>query len=691
MQPTIQPIPVIGGKLNGGKPLSPQQIEQMRSQAGVGSVSKPGSTPSASNVQDRITALRNGTYGKPVTPPSEGVVDKVKGFVGDVSSGVKKVAGNVVQSTKDIQKHSLDNVQKDVESVNPIKSGLGTVSDLAQFFLAPLSGLISGAVTSPENVEALSKTGPIKSVANSKVGDAIQQAQDKLNKIAEEHPDATKAIMDAINVAMIAAGGEKVPEAMDKFATGVKSDVGAIKGGIDNTVQGVKEAVASPLQAGEDLYQSTREHLSAQNVDPRLETSAERLSNPEETYSQFLEQEKKAKVDVKADSPLSTVGEKVGDSFDKVVKMRKDVGASMAEEMKKISDEPVNIAPAQEGFNKALGENDLTFDPKTGELRADGQSKMTSTDLDILSQYRKELSKLSNTNKISVKNVDAFVSRMAKELDLYKSKNNILSTTNAERIIKSSLHDMTEQFNPEISKNPAFEKYYKARGSYSKLTDFVDEGQKYLGNKTQTGDYARDVSLTKSSVQSLLNGGKKDWLAQLEGLTGYPALDESVMALQAMKDLGDARGESLLQTMTNGSIPTTKSGITQKILDWVMEKTKNAVVGSPEEQTKTFLKSLKNPTENPVSSFIENPKMGLSVENITKNISSAEKGTLRDFTDWVNGSNKPTPKELIELKKDAQDIASKYGFSSAMKGDKALANQIGEYLDSINYDKKITK
>ncbi len=99
----------------------------------------------------------------------------------------------------------------------------------------------------------------------------------------------------------------------------------------------------------------------------------------------------------------------------------------------------------------------------------------------------------------------------------------------------------------------------------------------------------------------------------------------------------------------------------------------------------------KSQTGKAIKGFVENPKLGLSVSDITKNIPSAEKGTLRDFTDYVSGSYKPKGQQLIDLKRDATEIAEKYGFTSATKGDKALANQFGQYLDSVGFDKKIVK
>lgn len=91
-----------------------------------------------------------------------------------------------------------------------------------------------------------------------------------------------------------------------------------------------------------------------------------------------------------------------------------------------------------------------------------------------------------------------------------------------------------------------------------------------------------------------------------------------------------------------------------------------------------------------IGKYIKKPQAGLSIGDISKNISPAEKGTIRDFTDWKNGAYKPDAKTLESLKRDAQEIATKYKFSAAMKGDQALSNQFGEYLDSVGFDKKLT-
>ena len=92
-------------------------------------------------------------------------------------------------------------------------------------------------------------------------------------------------------------------------------------------------------------------------------------------------------------------------------------------------------------------------------------------------------------------------------------------------------------------------------------------------------------------MQSILNNGKKDWLIKLEELTGYPALDRAVIALQAMKDAGDFRGLSLLQTLSAGGAPTL-GGVTGQIVNLATDLGKRAVLGTAEDQTRAFLSSL---------------------------------------------------------------------------------------------------
>lgn len=89
-----------------------------------------------------------------------------------------------------------------------------------------------------------------------------------------------------------------------------------------------------------------------------------------------------------------------------------------------------------------------------------------------------------------------------------------------------------------------------------------------------------------------------------------------------------------------------------------------------------------------VKDFAKNPKMGMSVEDITKKISPAEKGTMRDFMDYVAGEYKPHSEQARRnLMADAQDIATKYGLKSAFGGDKSLSSNFGKVLNKAGFKK----
>lgn len=161
--------------------------------------------------------------------------------------------------------------------------------------------------------------------------------------------------------------------------------------------------------------------------------------------------------------------------------------------------------------------------------------------------------------------------------------------------------------------------------------------------------------------------------------------------LNAILDLEKATGKDLLSEITatkfTKKLPTVsslKGGLTEKAL-------KLLILPLTSPRGVMWIQKNLQGASNSIKSFIDSPKLGASVSNISKNISSAEKGTIRDFTDFVNGAYKPTGKTLELLKRDAQEIADKYGFTSSLKGDKSLSNQFGQYLDSVNYDKKIFK
>lgn len=211
-----------------------------------------------------------------------------------------------------------------------------------------------------------------------------------------------------------------------------------------------------------------------------------------------------------------------------------------------------------------------------------------------------------------------------------------------------------------------------------------------------------------SKIANITGKGKEQFLGRVKEI--IPDIEQRVNLLKATEDIERASGIKV-GTYTRsalgagGAIFGASTGNIPVLIGAILTQPSIAVpllkgagyVGQKAAPIVNALKSIANDVNNfrLPAQFIDQDtgqlKAGLSIKDIAKNISLSEKGTLRDFTDYVNGSYKPDSLTLKNLKRDTQEIVNKYGFSSATKGDKALSRQIGEYLDSVGYDRKLTK
>lgn len=305
-------------------------------------------------------------------------------------------------------------------------------------------------------------------------------------------------------------------------------------------------------------------------------------------YDDFADQEAKHLADIKEDPAISMVGSEIGDAFKDVVKQRQAAGKTMSAELEKGGKALVDTKGAFSNFQKELIDNGAKFYSVAKELTAGSESKFGSADKSVLEKYASDLQDLGN--KPTMKQLDAFLGRMPNEIKGLKAAKGITFKTNAERLISNNMNDLRDALGKSGSPE-----YNAARKTYANLSDFIKEGSGFLGKITQSGDFAKDASLAKSSVQSVLNNGKKDWLVQLEKHTGYPALDRSVLALQAMKDAGDAKGNSLLELLSQGAEGAAAGphGLLAGMVHGITGMGKKVIAGSAADQTRAYLKALK--------------------------------------------------------------------------------------------------
>lgn len=494
-----------------------------------------------------------------ITPTSGGTINRVTDFQ------------NAVKGTSSESSPLGDIGAQFMSGLGQVKQGMSESQPVG-------GGGIPGLITGTGKI-----LGGAAAMATSPLAPALKPIDEGIQAIGSKIGDIPSVQKFAMSPAGEAAAttAETVANYANAFGT-----VAGIEGGItsapkafnavsDYLSKPVTTETAAPATTG-GITDSIRSYFAKDNVDPRLQATAQRLDNPVQAYKDYASQAQSAAKDVKADPPIATVGENIGKAYDAVTNMRRTVGKQMEDALAPVRDTAVNIGSAANDFIDQLSA---------------GIGKMTTFDKSLMGTYLKSLRQLGDNPTVG--KIDDFLSRVPKELDVAKAAKNITDVTNAERIIKGSL----SQIRDSLTNTPGLEAYTAARSAYSNLSNFLEQGGKYLGAKTASGDFTRDASVAKSAAESILNGGKKDWLIKLEGLTGYKALDDATLAIQAMKDAGDLRGLSLFKTIGEGAIHPTS--IPFKLLQWAGSKVGKKVLGTDAQQTEAFLKSLQSSDTSP--------------------------------------------------------------------------------------------
>lgn len=448
---------------------------------------------------------------------------------------------------------------------------------------------------------------PVVSNALDKVNSGLRSGSNSWQDFKKNNPEGAKDVEAGAEILFSVLGEKGTQKAVSasvqiaKKTTQVPQSVAESAGKfVEPTKKGII-AVGRGAYTVTDALSHPRLTLSKTNVRDNFASSVDRINeislrksvetplskyieiksssaSPLERYDKFYSQELKFKEDTIQDTALGKVGETIGNKYQTVVQARRKVGAAIEEELKVIGGQELDISHRFYSLETELANNGAIY--SNGNLIFNRASRFSTQDKKLLEAYIDEFNKLGGNP--TVEELNAFVSRMPNELSELKAAQNVTKVTNAERIAKGHMAQLRREFD-------RFKEFKNLRDDYSSLTLFLDEGSRFLGRKTQTGDYAKDASLAKSSVQSILNQGKKDWLLQLEELTGYPAMDESMLALQAMRDAGNFRGESLLELLSP------KTGVIPKNVGEAAEKVKDVglyfLIGNDAAQTRRVIQA----------------------------------------------------------------------------------------------------
>lgn len=415
----------------------------------------------------------------------------------------------------------------------------------------------------------------------------------------------------------------------------------AVGGALPVVGAGIKKGAEITKKGTGKIFTTTKDSIGSikyNHINPQVSQSATRLAEnkiePNKLYSQFKNAQEVATLDVKKPSALEIVGNDIGDAFEDVVAKRKEVGKLVGSELQKIGTTKMQIDDMVSPYAKNVM-NELK------KVATGKQSKFSTDEIEMLSKFDLELKTLGKNP--TADDIGNFLTRIRSEIDSLKGKKNIIGVTNADRLMT----EVTANLNKKLAEN--FPAYASAKSEYARLSDLLEEGVGYLGKKTISGDYKKETSIVKSSLNSILNGGKKDFLIQLEKETGKPILDKAVVAGQVMKDLGDARGESLLKILSDGDMPTSKSAVTSKVIDFAFKKGEKFLLGDSSKRTENYLGMNKYKTKSiPKTNNI--PPAISNINNISSIINqSLEKGKLKTVKNLLEGLTPYAKTQLIKM------------------------------------------
>ncbi len=263
------------------------------------------------------------------------------------------------------------------------------------------AGLLSGGGLESAGEAIASKSAGELAATGAKIGTGFGAAGGAANAMTN-NASATDVLKQGVEGAAVggATGG------ILGGATGIASN--ALNSVSDKLASGTSEGVVNDLQnyiakknVPENLGSTVDSLKTAPNQEPSIKgadgkptQATAKTIDPLKTYDDFYAQEQKFKGNVKEDTALGKVGERIGNSYDKVIGMRRDVGKTMETELGKIGDTKTDVSSSFPKFETELQKSGITYDVEKGGVIPSSTNKMTGQDRGMINTYIGELNKL---------------------------------------------------------------------------------------------------------------------------------------------------------------------------------------------------------------------------------------------------------------------------------------------------------
>lgn len=597
--------------------MKPEEIQALRAKYGItGGKATPTSLDTIQDPQERLAELRRRaaeieTGGTEAPTPEK---KSVGGFIKNVGSSGADLIGGIVdalvhpaRTLKGVGTIALGAGQK---LVGYDGEAAGAVDQIVDFYkqrygkdiketlyndpigvLADLSTVLGGGAALLKGAGTASKVSTIGKAAG------VPEQALRYSKLLDEASIATDPLRVAGKGAGILSRETGLTDATKRakeFTTNLftKTDEPVVRQGTGVAVaDGVRKTIKEKItESGIDDQAKTILRRSKPGEKP-----AQTAKRVESDYAKYSNAEELAQKDPNLDNALQVVGTEIGEGYKTIIGKQQELG-TMIGKARREATTPVAIKPAQDFLENELKQNGVIITPRGPKIQKGYTSKLTNREINTLVTARKELLKL--TKNPTAENLSNFKNRIAKDIDFSKPMGK--SLPDAERIMRGTYDQLAEALN--VKDAPDLQGLYAMNKEYERLSKLLDEGEGILGKKTLTGDFKHDAGLAKASIKSLHSGAKKDFLQALGKETGEDYIQKSMIAAQAMKDLGSYQQASLLEELASGiagkndqlRLSAGASGLRPSALirvglDKVAEKGRDIIAGTPKERTIRYI------------------------------------------------------------------------------------------------------
>ena len=321
-------------------------------------------------------------------------------------------------------------------------------------------------------------------------------------------------------------------------SVGVTPKVGkVVTGSLDNLAEKAATISDDLVEGGVKVKDKLIQIAS--NLDDKTKTALSRT--PKDVFDAVVEQGKKAMTDDRITTPIENVGKELVNQAQRVKNRLTQIGKQKSEVLNKAKN-------AYQDISKEVGDTILAMRKQATQLGED-DAKFVNGIINRLKPY---------LNKGKLKDVDGLIDDIQDQIyKLSESDKAVQLTDRVMGIVRNGIEGLNGKIQAKVGGS-----YQNLNKQYSELYRLLTDVNRSVGRKGEkAGSFMKQFFSPAGQTA-------KNLIAQMEKVTGVDFSRDARLSKFVMEALGDKRAESLLE-----QIPTSKTEVTEKILNFIMEKT----------------------------------------------------------------------------------------------------------------------